>query len=272
MSAFIDFQGFQEPQGLFVVKELVIQPINSRSSPTIKIFKPPCEKSRLTEEYKKIVDNCEKNYHGISWEAGHDQYNNVSTIIIGELVGKFNYLFVKGEDRKKWLTFILRFNPMTIFNLEDLGCPDMKILETEHPAIRHMNSHPLCSSYKCAYENAQRYKYWYIKKFSTRANMKKSILHFCAVENITELTQKDIAALPVMAIIKFASHQIDEIWEKLSVEQRSNPTISKLKRCKKHPIQNDCEDEVGISYYVLEKDCLKCKEGTDNGELNFIIE
>lgn len=268
MSAFIDFQGFQEDQGIFVLKELVIQPLSPKLKQIVKIFKPPCERSQVTDKFKKIISKCESTYHGMAWEFGTEEYSEIANII-NQDIQRFTYLFVKGEDKKKWLAAVIRNNPKTIFNLNDLGCPDIKILEEQHAAVKHWQMHLHCDSYKCSLENAERFKSWYIKTFSLKPNMKKSIIHFCATDTIADLSQAEISELPTMAIIKFASQQIDEVWEKLSDKQKKNPSILGLRKCTQHPLQNDLDstDDFGLFLHVAKKDCLKCREENSNIEL-----
>lgn len=258
MSVFVDFQGFEQPTGHFVIKELSILSLCSKEVKNIKIFSPPCAKNQISDQYRETIDKIIANHHGIPWESGDVDYREVAAILSTALGGKFDYIYVKGENKKDWLTEILKQQSATIIDLDDFGCPSHEILQ-EQPTIRHMRCHLKCIDYACAYENTQRYKCWFIKNFTVRANLRKSILHFCAVENLNDLSKNDIAALPLIAILKFAPHEVDNVWDKLSEEQQQNPAIQGCKRCQQHPIEFGGGDVTGCYLYSLIKDCDGCK-------------
>lgn len=258
MAVFVDFVGFEEPAGLFVIKELAMQPISSNMEITVNVFEPPCLKNQLSEQYQSTIEFIEKNQHGIPWDSGDVPNDFVNQIIEEKLANCYDYIFVKGVDRKNWLLGILKYKTAAIINLDDIGCPETNKLQCD-AVIKHSFGHPSCKNYNCAYENVQRYKTWYIKEFSLRSNLRKSIILFCAVERLSEMSTKDIAKLPIIAITRFSTTEIDSTWDKLSDEQKQHPVIAGWKRCKDHPLDNEIGDIVGFFYYSYVKDCIQCQ-------------
>jgi len=207
--------------------------------------------------YETIISETVTNVHGILWSAGDVDYREVSNIINEKLGGDLEYIYVKGAEKKKWLSDILKSQPATIINLDDLDCPsDEKLYNL--PTLRHMNCHTECINYICAAENVNRYKHWFARAFTFRPSLRKSIMLYSIVENLADLSAKDIALIPIMAIIKFSAHEIDKVWEKLSENQKQNPHVSGLRRCNKHSIDCGDGDIAGCFFYSLIKDCEKC--------------
>lgn len=265
MSVLIDFQGFEKPTGLFAIKELAIQPLNPTVLVNVMVFKSPCSKNQLSEDYQKSIKQSEETFHGIPWDSGDGKFEEPSDILVGKLCEKVEYIFVKGIERKNWLISMLNDKHVTIINIDDLGCPEHHILQLQ-PVIKHSLGHPLCQNYMCAYENVQRYKNWFIRDFSLRSNIRKSIILFCAVDNLSNLTAKDIAKLPVMAIIKFAASEIDGVWDKLSEKQKKNQIVAGWRRCTNHPLE-EFGDITGIYFFSYVKDCIKCQNNNNKKTL-----
>lgn len=259
MSVFVDFVGFEQPAGIFAVKELAIQPLSVKEQISVVVFEPPCPKNQLSEEFQSTVEIIERNSHGMPWDGGEMNHEQVNKIIEEKIVGQYEYIFVKGVEKKNWLSIILKYHTLTIINLDDMGCPETQELQCQ-PAIRHSFGHPLCKKYNCAYENVQRYRNWYSKEFSPRPNLRKSITLFCAVDKLSDMCAKDIAKLPIIAISRFGTTEIESVWDKLSEEQKQHQTIAGWRRCKDHPLNHDDDfgDIVGFLYFSYVKDCIHC--------------
>lgn len=258
MSVFVDFQGFEQPNGVYVIKEFAIQPISQLDFAIVEVFQPPCPKNHLSEQYQSSVNDFEKNLHGIPWTSGDIEYNMMENIIQERLQNHYEYIFVRNEEKKNWLSAAVKNKSLAIISLDEIGCPSDGILQKE-PVIKHSYVHPLCKTYKCAYENAQRYKTWFLKEFSPRPNLRKSIVLFCGVERLSDMTSKDIAKLPIVALTKLAAAEIDDNWDKLSEEQRSNQIVAGWRRCKEHPLNQDFEDVTEFFCFSYVNSCIKCR-------------
>lgn len=255
MSAFVDFQGFKHPQSLFVLKELSVLTLGVKTLSKTYIFAAPCGKENLTAEYCEIIEKSELTDHGIPWDEGDIDYREVATTIHDLSSEKFDYVYVKGEEKKKWLSSLVK--SVTIINLDDLGCPKDENL-FDLPTMRHMNCHKKCVNYNCAAENSHRYKLWFLKIFTLKANLRRSIMLYCAVDSLADMNENDIAALPLMAIIKFGGHEVETVWDKLSSEQKNNPIIAGYRKCKEHSVDYADNDIADCIFYTFKKDCEKC--------------
>lgn len=106
MQYVLDVQGFKKPVEDYVAKELAILPLFRKDDPLVLLFKPPIPWRRLTDKYKKENTWLLHNFHGISWDSGNIEYDQIGNIL-REALNDATTVFVSGEMRKQWLE---RFN------------------------------------------------------------------------------------------------------------------------------------------------------------------
>lgn len=121
----VDMLGFVQPGSVikdhrsntrehdYILKELAIASLDVDTEPKVFLFKEPFPLTRLTKNYKDINTNLERNYHGLSWESGHEPYRSIGDII-RESLKNATVVYVAGAMKKKWLE---RFR----YNVKDLA-------------------------------------------------------------------------------------------------------------------------------------------------------
>ncbi|KXZ75884.1 hypothetical protein TcasGA2_TC031850 [Tribolium castaneum] len=79
MVVFVDFQGFNYGNctETLTIKELAVFNTN-KSAPDIFLFKPPDDLSTLPHRYQKQADWLTNNFHGLSWNCGNYDYENMT--------------------------------------------------------------------------------------------------------------------------------------------------------------------------------------------------
>lgn len=118
--AFVDLQGFKSNTNRFVVKEIAIVTRNTTFHDIIK--STPSSFSDLDVVHKKQAKWLTYNFHGLKWDFGFITFQDLRKKIEPILNGKVVY--VKGENKIKWLQQILGFNSRLcqIIDIEPLNC------------------------------------------------------------------------------------------------------------------------------------------------------
>lgn len=163
---FVDIQGFPFNNNSFSVKEICIITKNYYD-----FVKPPVPFCELTEKQRELADWLEKNYHGLNWNAGYinlqELRNTVSSIISGKI------LLVKGREKVKWMKDILNDQNIICINMEDINC-DLKL---SAPQVES----PSCSKHEhhlhCARNNAAMLKRWFYTHSVYSNNVRRLIQH-----------------------------------------------------------------------------------------------
>lgn len=107
MEFIVDFQGFNQFDDDFVIKELAIVGVRDVLTPTtICLFQAPYSWSLLTKEECKINQWLIDNHHGIPWESGSIPYHEHDRILQDTLRNAAK-IYVKGAQKKSWLQRIL---------------------------------------------------------------------------------------------------------------------------------------------------------------------
>lgn len=114
--AIVDFQGYKLYDKTFVVKEDCILFSGNISH---YIFSPPFDYKILSESDKYQVNWLARKYHGLEWSAGFYNYEEKKYLIRQALRCASN-IYVKGEEKIKWLREIIQDNQINIVNIEKI--------------------------------------------------------------------------------------------------------------------------------------------------------
>ncbi|XP_044007507.1 uncharacterized protein LOC122852021 [Aphidius gifuensis] len=229
MELIVDIQGFKQPHNAFVLKEFAA--INVQNNEThCFVFKPPNTWNHLPAKYKSINLWLIRNWHGLSWECGDVSYNDIK-LIISNVLESACYIYVKGDEKKKWLDEITD-NSKVIIDLYSMDSPGIRTIKnqiTSHPGIHYAirNCH-------CALDNVQQLKLWFQNYWGEKSSLNKSIQLYYALKNLSKLRKEDIEILPENFILSYASESMDEIWDKLPENLKNNHKFIEERRCKEH--------------------------------------
>lgn len=149
----VDFQGFCVPE--FVVKELTIFNGSVVFHNTFKCIQPY---STLCESLKKQVWYLERHHHLLQYTSGNLNPCDVQQILINNIILKnYETIYVKGYQKKKFLSELLNSFDVVIYDLDDGDdCPKL-IKKVPELCNYHMNNFIKCF---CSLNNAKHiYKY-----------------------------------------------------------------------------------------------------------------
>lgn len=100
---YIDIQGFRGNSNEFILKEIAIL---MKDKLHHMLFKQPFSKSCLVAKSRRTNDWLEDNFHGLKWDEGFIEYNEMEEILCGILPnGKDENVvfYVNGLEKQKWL-------------------------------------------------------------------------------------------------------------------------------------------------------------------------
>lgn len=121
--AFVDFQGFKSNSNRFIVKEFAMKTKNIKFHDIVKSPKANVT-AILDEDHQRQAKWLTENYHGLDWNSGFINLNELRSIIKPILMKKI--IYIKGEEKVKWLKDILNDHKINncdiIINLETIGC------------------------------------------------------------------------------------------------------------------------------------------------------
>ena len=115
-SAIVDFQGYQLHNKKFIIKEVCILCFGHISH---YIFLPPFEYKYLNDVDKYQVDWLSKKYHGFDWSSGTYAYEEKENLIQKSLQYA-TLIYVKGEEKIKWLREVIQNHQIDIINIEKI--------------------------------------------------------------------------------------------------------------------------------------------------------
>jgi hypothetical protein len=258
MDLILDIQGFGRFSDKFILKELAaisIQvPDENVLSITRLLFKPPCSWVTLPRECKNLNTWLTRNYHGIPWNVGEIPHKDVDKVV-KKVADDARYICVKGLEKKRWVEKILNDESKFVIDLEELGCPSFRVLQYESRVIHwHGDDHGNLARYRCAFENVQRMKSWYMKDCT--ASLHKSLNMYIQVGGLKQMKAEDIAFLTKDFILIYGSSIIDEVWDKLSEAMKKDEDIAACRRCRLH--YNSAEINADDPIPMI-RDCSQCK-------------
>lgn len=152
--AIVDIQGFKY-RDLFIVKEFCLETVNLKFHDVIKspLF-------TLNKKTKQKFNWLTINYHGFDWNDGFITLKELRNIVSPIL--KDSIVYVKGEEKVKWIKQIMNNHDFTCVNIEDLGC-DLCLQKKKcpWPCYKHIHAKNPTSAH-CAFENVKLLKKWYL--------------------------------------------------------------------------------------------------------------
>lgn len=161
MDFIVDMQGFKLENNEFVLKELAVVSVNNMDSiPISIIFQPPCPWYCISKKYKSVNRWLEKNFHGISWNAGDVSYVYVNEILKSKFK-EATTIYVKGYEKRKWLKNFIYKNITKIINMDDLNCPSIEKLKEQEFACLYNTVEK--KTFTCALQNVINLKNWLYK-------------------------------------------------------------------------------------------------------------
>lgn len=95
-----------------------------------------------------------KNFHGLHWNKGdstlEDMIKYLKKALIQQKMHHYSVIYVKGVEKMKWLTEILKQEiRICVINLDDLNCPNVRTLYQTNTNINicrnHYNSSHICA-------------------------------------------------------------------------------------------------------------------------------
>lgn len=99
----VEFQAFRGNEDEYIVKELAIAVARGNNiSPKVLLFKPPYVRNTLCKKSLKMSYWLENNYHGISWEDGHVDFEQMQSVI-EDMCEPFHSVYTKGLEKVKFL-------------------------------------------------------------------------------------------------------------------------------------------------------------------------
>ena len=147
----VDFQFFKQPGGDIIIKELAIIDLDqSNSEPLIRLIKPPFEWRRLSDKYKRENIRLRKQVHGLTWDSGDMDYQEIGSLFREVL--RQGQLYVIGNIKKKFLKRF-GFDPIDVTNLGFLQVDVSKV-------VHFCSNHDFECKINCAGQNVK-----LIKKF-----------------------------------------------------------------------------------------------------------
>lgn len=144
---YVDLQGFKVNKNRFMCKEFCLLDGNEKFHAIVKSWFPH---NKLLYHYKRQIEWLSKYFHGLTYDCGDMDIDQLTEIVYPKLVGKT--VIVKGSDKINWLKYIFRnYGDISCRNIEDL---DYDIDETEQNKCEYHNEQYPCWKYRCAMSNA----------------------------------------------------------------------------------------------------------------------
>lgn len=231
MSLILDFQGFKRPNNTFVLKELAAIRIDYYAASILNqfgrgyfIFKPPMAWGSLSKQYQQINWWCERNQHGIPWEAGDFSYDDIKHVF-RLILKNVKYIFVKGVEKKQWLHGFIGFS-IPIIDLADIDCPPLRTLSASiGTACSHYHSRARC--YNCAEVNVEKLRGWFIHRYGSGPSTEVSTMLYYQIQDFSKMANEDIKYLTNDFILQFTWKCSNQTSTKLPAEVQKQ---EKLKR------------------------------------------
>ncbi|XP_031777355.1 uncharacterized protein LOC116415891 isoform X1 [Nasonia vitripennis] len=158
MDLIVVIQGFKGQNGEFIVKELAyIDPNEPAAVAQLATFQPPHSWYDLSSDVQCANLWLKYSFHGLKWSDGEQPYDKLAEVCSSllDLSPTRNVIiWVKGAQKKEWLQLYFP----DVRNIEDLGCPSLKIPGFRTPLV--------CSHYlpdwkeNCAVQNVYAINKW----------------------------------------------------------------------------------------------------------------
>lgn len=131
MEYVVDVQGFKVPVNKFILKELVILPLNEHvPQPYSFLFQPPCNWMEIPPKYKRINRWLDFNCHCLQWSYGQIPYK-LSSVILESLFDGAKTIYVKGLQKKRWLENFVK-KSTDVIDMDSMKCPTLLKLQEKN--------------------------------------------------------------------------------------------------------------------------------------------
>lgn len=252
MSYILDFQGFKSVANDFIVKELAIVSTDGQFY-ELQLFQPPCDFNELPQHLQKQVVWLEKRYHGLYWASGYKNYNSLKDVF--KCVTIDGTIYVKGQEKQKFIINLLSDFNINVINLEDLGCPNLNILK-QQTNITAMK--PCCFNHNtkyCAYVNVHVLLDWWKSEEAFKKKIEKVnfAIDECFKNNYANMTAETISYLPKSFIVNYIDN-VGLIHDKLPEHLKKDQDVLKSMKCLEHYF---CLSSTDL--HPKRKDCYFCK-------------
>lgn len=128
----IEFQGFRDDARQFLIKELTLSDIKSKTIERC-VFKPPYSIDTLSKKTQIANAWCTRNIHDLRWESGKMEYCQLENILKTKAY-LYKYVMTKGLEKKVFLEKILN---RQVFNMDDFICVSYKSLKDNSVTCDH---------------------------------------------------------------------------------------------------------------------------------------
>lgn len=231
MEFILDFQGFKDENNEFIIKELALISTDEDVY-ELQLFQPPYHFNQLAEDVRKQVVWLEKQYHGLCWNSGSRNYTDLKDIL--KCIN--GTVFVKGDEKQKFVNSLLSQSQVNVRNIENLGCPSLSILKQQsRPFLIQPCPFNHNSKKNCAYENVYIILNWlklerYAEKRIEKINL---AIKECFNKGYKNLETDLVKCLPKDFILNY-HEEIEIIYDKLPEFLQSDEDIQMNMICNKH--------------------------------------
>lgn len=159
MSAYVvDFQAFKSMCNEFILKEVVITSCNSCVTHHYMV-RPPFPFDTITPALRRIVSDFTKHVHGIPWDSGFIQHNEIEKLMFFYLKDA-SVVYIRGSERARFLKRMLPAK-VTVVDLDSFE--DIKDAVDVRARCRWGSERH--EQLRCSYRKAMKYRNWLRNKF-----------------------------------------------------------------------------------------------------------
>lgn len=162
----IDVQGFKNKNNRFIVKEIYVETKNLQFHGIIK--SPSYIEKKLDKKHRNESKWLMHNYHGISWKDGYITLDELRQTLGPIINNKSVHIFVKGEEKIKWIKQIMGNETLICKNVEN---EYFSIQPEEREKCWSCTKHKHIKDSKqihCAVKNVKILKKWFMLEKMTR--------------------------------------------------------------------------------------------------------
>lgn len=147
MAAVLDFEGFQLPSGLFIVKELAFYTVKDTHFYGVWHFQPPSPLENLPLSLRNQYSWVTRNIHLMDWQDGTLPYAKFKSLLF-LLFEAFPDIYVKGLQKKNFFEFL---TGRECHNLDDFNCPKVsELIPVCVECLIHSSNFKHCALVKAA--------------------------------------------------------------------------------------------------------------------------
>lgn len=146
----VDLQGFRTIRNRFIVKEFCLLDGDYKFHALVK---SPFSFKQLPSYYQRIANWLTKNFHGLTFDCGDINVNELINSTYPHLEGK--KILVKGAQKIQWLQYLFRkCGEIDCVNVEDFGFNTIDITDQYYDVCYYHNNLYGWSDCHCALSNA----------------------------------------------------------------------------------------------------------------------